>query len=319
MDDQTWINLQQLVGRGPQPSLLDPQTLDHILYANALAALGGGQPSPGPTPYQLMLADALKPQGGSATLGQGPTTPFADASETYGMGSLATSAPANGGLAPSGDGDGAAAGPGTLYAMGSPANVDQPWQTMADQYAEPPAKPKPPPAPQAAAAPSSLQTAIDPIPGYDETGDNAWRAANDQTFLDAVNRYNTANGYRPGDPGYWTANMLKAQAMQESGGSRHAFETDPLQVNSHRRDWDPIYKPKVTGLTSPEQLMTPQISADAALKWLQYKGWVHDGRGRAVRYRGDDGALQRYNAKDPQYAAKVDGLIDAAGRARRGD
>ncbi len=40
--------------------------------------------------------------------------------------------------------------------------------------------------------------------------------------------------------------------------------------------------------------MTPQISAEAALKWLQYKGWVHDETGKAARDRGDEGASQRY-------------------------
>jgi hypothetical protein len=42
--------------------------------------------------------------------------------------------------------------------------------------------------------------------------------------------------------------------------------------------------------------MTPQTSADAALKWLQYKGSIHDANGRPVRYRGHYDAFQLYNA-----------------------
>lgn len=137
-----------------------------------------------------------------------------------------------------------------------------------------------------------MQTTIDPIPGYDETGDNAWRASNDKIFLDAVNRYNAENGYRPGDPGYWTADMLKAQAMVESGGERRAFETDPLQVNNNG-DHTPD-KQTVLGL-SEGQAMTPEISAGAALKWLQHKSWKTDKYSGIPFYIGDVGALRNYN------------------------
>jgi len=47
----------------------------------------------------------------------------------------------------------------------------------------------------------------------------------------AANKYNSDNGYQPGDPGYVSPGMMKSWMMQESGGSRHAFETDPFQVN----------------------------------------------------------------------------------------
>lgn len=165
---------------------------------------------------------------------------------------------------------------------------------MADQYTTPAPKSAPAPAPAAAQPPApAIQTTIDPIPGFDETGDNAWRASNDHTFLNAVNRYNTANGYRPGDPGYWTADMLKAQAMVESGGNRQAFETDPFQVNSHARDWDDK-KGTLLGLTKG-QVMTPETSAGAALGWLKYKGWGKDKYTGQPFYIGDEGALWRYN------------------------
>ncbi len=131
-----------------------------------------------------------------------------------------------------------------------------------------------------------------PIPGYPEDGSHAWRKANDQTFLAAANRYNRANGLKPGNPGYWTGLRLKAQAMVESGGSPAAFAADPLQVNKPRDNADD--KMRLLGLTLG-QAMTPEISADAALKWLQRKGWPHDATGHSDGWIGDDQALRGYN------------------------
>jgi hypothetical protein len=292
-----------------------------------------------------MLADALEAYGRPGAPGAGLGSSPVDPSQADGVGSAADARPillsaslpasealrstlasippgpfmaeppADSGASPRADGSGANAGAGTLYAMGSPANFDPPWQAMADQYTQTPAKPQAPSPPPSSAAPSPRQTVIDPIPNFDQTGRNAWRAANDPIFLDAVNRFNAANGYRPGDAGYWLADLLKAQAMKESGGDKHAFLTDPLQVNNVR-DWEAHKKP-VAGLEKG-QAMTPQTSADAALKWLQYKGWVHDDTGKALRYRGDYRALRRYNGHDPRYAERVEGLFNAARQARRG-
>jgi hypothetical protein len=170
--------------------------------------------------------------------------------------------------------------------------VDCPPQTVTSANA---ALPSPKPHASTPSAASTAQTVIDPIPGYPETGKNAWRAKNDRVFLDAVNRYNAANGYRPGDPGYWTANLLKAQAMVESGANPRIFATDPLKVNSPG-DWFDDKHSRL-GLTKG-QAMTPEISAKAALEWLQYKGWRHDAGGRAYSYRGDEFALGAYDGSD---------------------
>jgi hypothetical protein len=85
--------------------------------------------------------------------------------------------------------------------------------------------------------------------------------------------------------------MLKAQAMVETGGNEQDFLSDPLRVNA--TDWDPA-KHTVAGLAQG-QVMTPQTSADAALKWLQLKGWHHDADRQPDRYRGDAQALRDYN------------------------
>ena len=85
---------------------------------------------------------------------------------------------------------------------------------------------------------------------------------------------------------------MKAWMMRESGGTPEAFKRDPFQVNN-AQDWV-SEKARFAGL-SQGQAMTPQTSADAALKWLQYKGTVHDANGRPVSYRGHYTAFQRYN------------------------
>lgn len=138
------------------------------------------------------------------------------------------------------------------------------------------------------------QNPIGPIPGYPEDGKHAWRAANDDAFAAAADQYNNDNVYWPGDPEYVTPRLVKAMAMRESGGNPEDFKTDPLQVNNPG-DWV-ADKAKIAGV-SYGQAMTPQASAEAALKWLQYKGTEHDAKGNAVRYRGHYEALKKYNAK----------------------
>ena len=82
--------------------------------------------------------------------------------------------------------------------------------------------------------------------------------------------------------------------MVESGGSQSAFLRDPLQVNNPG-DWSEL-KGKVTGLVG-NQPMTPVASADAALKWLEFRGHFHDKSGLPGPWIGFERALQRYNAK----------------------
>jgi hypothetical protein len=135
-----------------------------------------------------------------------------------------------------------------------------------------------------------FQTRIDPIPGYDQTGPFAWRASNDQAFLDAVNQFNAKHAFLPGDIRYATADMLKAQAMIETGGTPKAFLADPLQVNTPL-NWSDA-KIANGGLTGPDEPMTPALSASAGLEWRDYKRW----NGKTNDYDGDYEALKAYNA-----------------------
>jgi len=111
---------------------------------------------------------------------------------------------------------------------------------------------------------------IGPVVGYPETGKNSWRAGNDDVIVAAVDKYNAENRYFPGDVDYMTPQLMKSWMMEESGSGAHRryFESDPFQVNNSR-DWV-AEKSKIAGLTKG-QAMTPQASAEAALKWARYK------------------------------------------------
>jgi hypothetical protein len=141
---------------------------------------------------------------------------------------------------------------------------------------------------------------IGPVQGYPEDGKHAWRAANDDTIVAAVDKYNSGHQYYPGDAEYMTPQLMKSWMMQESGGSPDAFKTDPFQVNNPG-DWDPAKANKNFAGLSQGQIMTPETSADAALKWLHYKGRIDTSenspnRGRWVPYQGHYEALRNYNA-----------------------
>lgn len=139
---------------------------------------------------------------------------------------------------------------------------------------------------------STISNLIGEIRGYPETGTNSWRLSNDEIFIAACNKYNEKYGLSEKSESYISPKMLKAWAMVESGGSKDAFLTDPLQVNNPR-DWDDM-KANIAGLTQ-NQHMTPEASALAALEWRRYKGYRHDETGAEIEWRGDFQAFRRYN------------------------
>ena len=152
MDDQDLINLQRLVGRGPQPSPSDDDLPYPIQLAQALDAMGAGSPPSDHDPEQLRqtLADAVVNYGRQTPpIPDGPAFPSTTAN-TPRIQLASYVAPASGS-------DFASArrlprDPGSQYAMGSPANVDLPWRQIADQHTTPTPNPAPP---AAATAPQS--------------------------------------------------------------------------------------------------------------------------------------------------------------------
>jgi RHS repeat-associated protein len=147
-------------------------------------------------------------------------------------------------------------------------------------------------------ASSQQQAGIGPIPGYSETGANSWRASNDSVFTAVANEYNGLLYLSPGESLYISPMQLKAQAMIESGGTRAAFESDPLQVNN-RGDYT-ADKAQVTGL-KPGQTMTPTMSAVAAVAWIYHKSQIHDVHGNLTGYRSMHDSLRNYNGNTKVY------------------
>jgi RHS repeat-associated protein len=137
---------------------------------------------------------------------------------------------------------------------------------------------------------------IGAVPGYSQTGQYAWRTANDALIIQSVDTYNEAHGYSSGDSGYLTPELVKAWMMEESGGTQSAFLRDPMQVNNPG-DWTDLKSEM--GLAKGET-MTRGISIAAGLGWLEYKGTAGkmDKFGEYVytgTYRGDRNALTNYN------------------------
>lgn len=278
MDPDDFQNLTALIAagrRGSWPPPTQPQS-DQERMADALMAYRpGAGAAPSPSPQDL--ADALmawKP-GGASPAAAAPPAPDQGAGDVdLGSYPLRPRPQSDAVLIPVVDTRLIQPGraPELRQATQAPAQPLGPWQPD----------------------PSAIQTQIDPIPGYPQTGENAWRAQNDQIFLDAVNDHNLREGLRPGDPGYVTADRFKAQAMAESGGDKQAFLRDPLQMNK-RGDGTPD-KEKLTGLVDG-QPMTPDLSARTALLWLDRKGSPADNAGRKHLYAGDFDTLKNYNAR----------------------
>ena len=146
------------------------------------------------------------------------------------------------------------------------------------------------------------QSSLTPIATYSETGSGHWRAANDRVFIEATKGFNRQRGLKPGDPKYVDPLLVKAWAMVESGGSKSAFLRDPLQVNNPGDYKKP--KPQITGLAK-DQRMTPRTSIEAALKWLEFRGYYRDDAGNPGPWIGFEEALQRYNGRSDLYPAGV--------------
>lgn len=132
---------------------------------------------------------------------------------------------------------------------------------------------------------------------YPENGANSWRAANDQVFIDAAKKINSERRLKPADPKYIDPEFIKGWAMVESGSGKDksAFLRDPLQVNKPG-DWN-TDKLRLLNLRKG-QPMTPELSAQAALKWLEYKGSRRNAVTLRPTWLGWEHALEQYNGRN---------------------
>jgi hypothetical protein len=133
------------------------------------------------------------------------------------------------------------------------------------------------------------------VPGYPESGESSWRGSLDSVFYYAAADYNQKHGLEPGDYSYIDAYTIKAWAMIESGGTKQAFLTDPLQVN--KAGDAAADKMSFLGLTRGQQ-MTPTLSVSLGLEWWRHKGDLHENENFILTWKGDRAAFELYNAND---------------------
>lgn len=161
--------------------------------------------------------------------------------------------------------------------------------------------------------PHGIRTPIGPVPGYPETGRGVWRAELDDQITQQAGDFNTRHGYQPGDPLYVTPQLVKSWAMQESGGHRSVFETDPMQINTPG-NWSSDKAD--LGLTRGQK-PTPLESIGAGLEWLNKKATRPNADGTPQTMRD---ALTTYRWGNPNggnhvYADLILGRISGSGKS----
>jgi hypothetical protein len=137
------------------------------------------------------------------------------------------------------------------------------------------------------------------FPGYDA----GWHQSQDALIRKVTDDFNREKGLKPGDPHYLDPNLVKAWALQESGGHEDVFTGgDMMQVNV-TGDWVP--EKSWFGLKKGEK-MDPEKSLRTALEWAWYKGELTKGM------KGDSPdsgwyATQRGTKAFPGYQSTFDG------------
>jgi hypothetical protein len=126
---------------------------------------------------------------------------------------------------------------------------------------------------------------------------------------------NRRNGVKPGDPTYLDPDLVKAMIMVESAFNRHAYDTDPMQVNKPGRDW--VEDKAALGL---KQGVPPghDLGIQAGVAWLDYKSYHYDDRGRKTSFRGWPNSVTAYNGGgNPHYWADVTAALNLIHSARK--
>lgn len=126
------------------------------------------------------------------------------------------------------------------------------------------------PAPHTAVHTPTLRFATRPhplpaFPGYEQE----WHQANDRMIVRVVEDFNAAMGWGAGHPNRLDPALVKAWALQESGGHRTIFTGGDMMQMNNPGDWAPE---KVWFGVERGARLTPEQSLRAALLWAYYKG-----------------------------------------------
>lgn len=143
------------------------------------------------------------------------------------------------------------------------------------------------------------------FPGFEE----AWHQSNDALIANVVADFNAKKGWSKGDPHWLDPNLVKAWALQESGGHEDIYTAGDMMQMNNGGDW--AREKEWFGVKKGEKL-SPEKSLRAALEWAYYKGEVTRAVGPdGVDAAGDWHATVRGTEELPGYESRFQGWGDA--------
>lgn len=125
------------------------------------------------------------------------------------------------------------------------------------------------------ALPQPESTTLPVFAGYEAD----WHQMHDAMIVRVVDEFNQRMGWYPGHEDRLDPSVVKAWALQESGGHREIFTRGDMMQMNNAGDWAP--EKEWFGVQRGERL-SPEESLRAALQWAYYKGEetrpIRDGR-----------------------------------------
>lgn len=153
------------------------------------------------------------------------------------------------------------------------------WATSSEEEAsaEPPSHPQMPATPSASAPPHETVRKLERAPVQPEDArlpvfagyDQPWHQAHDALIVRVVEEFNASHGWGPDHESRLDPALVKAWALQESGGHEAIFTSGDMMQMNNAGDWAP--EKEWFGVRRGQRL-TPEESLRAALQWAYYKG-----------------------------------------------
>jgi hypothetical protein len=141
----------------------------------------------------------------------------------------------------------------------------------------------------------SAPEALKVYPGYEED----WHQSQDDLIRQVTEDFNREKGWGKDHPDYLSPDLVKAWALQESGGHKEIFTGGDMMQMNNTGDW--AKEKEWFGVKKREKL-DPRKSLATALRWAYYKGEIT----RAAKDDGDASwhDTQRGTQSVPGYQSK---------------
>jgi hypothetical protein len=95
---------------------------------------------------------------------------------------------------------------------------------------------------------------------------------NDAMIRRVVAEFNAEKGFTPDHPHYLDPNLVKAWALQESGGHEDVFTSGDMMQMNVAGDW--AKEKQWFGIANKHEKLDPEKSLRVALRWAYYKGEI---------------------------------------------